>query len=160
VDDPVRTTSGAVAGAVVLSLVGGCAQPKDKDSGAPFFEVEYRQISKLPTCLGNRRIKVDREARVYTATNATECPPGERWSTPYPDSPTRTLSPAERKDLLNLIRESNFLDLAPRYGNDRDDGYQEEIDVDLAGKRHSVIVEQIDQPAFAKVRKALTSAAN
>jgi len=166
---------GAVAGVIALSLAGSCAKQRQSQAGehagpatartgavaAPTFEVEYRQISKFPTCLGNRRIKVDADAGVYLAVNATECPRGERWSAPYPATPARTLSDAERQHLLDVIRESGFLELAARYANDdRDDGYVEEIDVTIAGTRHSVVVDNVDQPPFMKVRRALVSAAN
>src|SRR5262249_6972299 len=104
--------------------------------------------------------KVDREARVYAAVNTAECPRGERWSAPYPAAPARTLSDGERKQLLDLIQSSGFLDLAPRYPSDRDDGSVEEIEVTVAGRHHSVAVEQVDQPGFTKVRQALVSAAN
>jgi hypothetical protein len=151
--------SAIVPGALVLSVIGPCARPDDDRAAPPEFEVEYRQVSKLPTCVGNRRIKVNRDARVYAAVNTTECPRGEQWSAPYPASPARTLSDAERRHLLGLIQSSGFLELAPRYPGDRDDGFREEIEVTVADRHQSVVVEQRDPPAFTRVRQALLGAA-
>lgn len=125
------------------------------------FEVEFRQISKFPTCLSNRRIRVDPRGNVFSAVNQTECDQGQVWSTPYPSAPARTLSDAERRDLLATIRQSGFLDLTPRHVNpDYEDGSIQEIDVIIGPDKHSVVMDNTDKPAFAAVRRALMSVVN
>ena len=134
--------------------------PPVADAAPTPFQVEYRQISKFPTCRNNRRIKIDERGNVFSAVNQTECARGKRWSTPYPAQPVRTLDLAARQRIADAIRDSGFFDLKPRYArDDRDDGYLEEIDATLGGKRHSVVVDNTDEPHFRRVRQALIRAA-
>jgi hypothetical protein len=125
----------------------------------PPFEVEFRQISKFPTCLSNRRIRVDRGGGVFAAVNQTECPEGSDWSTPYPSEPQRRLDERARHRLWETIQTSGFLALPSRQDAKAEDGTVQEIDVIAAGKTHSVSMDNTDDPAFAAVRSALTDIA-
>ena len=134
--------------------------PPTSDGGTtasvPEFAVEFRQISKFPTCLSNRRIKVDVHGNVFGAVNESECPRDQRWSTPYPSAPSATLTGEQRGRLFEVIRSSGFLDLDPRYVDEAyEDGSIQEIDVTIAGKTHSVVMDNTNNPAFEKVRRAL-----
>lgn len=183
---PATRASAAFAGALVALALASCARhPQEHtsskadpphaagDAGAAAgdaapgaaavlgFEAEFRQISKFPTCLSNRRIRVDARGNVFSAVNQTECDRGQVWSTPYPSAPVYTLSDAERRRLLDTIRQSGFLDLAPRYANpDYDDGSIQEIDVTMGPTTHSVVMDNTDAPAFEAVRRALISVAS
>lgn len=139
--------------------------PRDRPSpepastaAAPVFSVEFRRITKHPTCLGNERIKVDDQGAVFTATNQTECAPGTAWSTPYPASPRTRLTSVERNQLGQLLQTSGAMGL-PALSTDPNKattgGYREELDIALGGQRAVVAVEGTEVAAFSKVRQAL-----
>jgi hypothetical protein len=170
---PLMRTPPTVLAAALLALAcssprqpaaeGGDApapQPGARPAAAAPFEVELRTISKHPTCMGNRRIKVDARGNVFHAVNQTECAEGQAWSTPYPATPVRTLSTDDQQRLLAVIRQSGFLALQPSYQADVDDGSIQEIDATVDGRTHSVRLDNTDQPAFAQVRQALIDAAD
>jgi hypothetical protein len=125
---------------------------------ATTFTAEYRFISKFPTCLGNRRVKIDINGNVFAATNQTECDKGQAWSTPYPNHPVRTLGGPERQRIAAAIRSSGFLGLSSNSG-EVDDGAIEEIDVSVDGVPHTVRMDNATAPAFQQVRQALLGAA-
>ena len=104
-------------------------------------------------------MKIDADGAVFTATNQTDCPRGQVWSTPYPARPVRTLGEPERRRIAAVIRDSGFLGLASRDG-EVDDGSVEEIDASLDGVPHTVRMDNAIAPAFQQVRQALLDAAN
>jgi hypothetical protein len=163
---PAITTAALAAGLACSSpkqqpATGGDAVAAAPAAPAAGLEIEYRQISKFPTCLGNRRIKIDAEGNVFTAVNQRECASGSKWSDPYPAQPVRTLTPAARDQLAALVRDSGFLALQPRHEDPGvDDGSIQEIDAVIDGKAHAVSLDNTEQPAFARVRQALIDAAN
>lgn len=155
---------------VVLALSGdlscrGQARPSERASSGPdqdAVEIEYRSMTRFPTCRGNERVRIDREGRVFKASNLTECPPGERFSTPYPAQPGRVLSAAERRRLAALVRRSGFFDLPSHYSDPKratTDGRVEEIEVTLGPRHHIVAMENTTLPAFSEVRQAVLDAA-
>jgi hypothetical protein len=135
--------------------------PKPEPAGvaaAPVFSVEFRRITKHPTCLGNERVKVDDHGAVFTATNQADCAAGNAWSTPYPAAPRYRLSAAERDQLGRLIQSSGAMTL-PALSTDpakaTSDGYREELDIVLDGRHAVVAVEDTQVAAFSRVRQAL-----
>ena len=138
-------------------LAPGSATPTPTPTPTPApasFTAEYRQVSKQPTCLSNRRIKIDARGDVFAAVNQAECARGQAWSTPYPAQPTRTLTDAERAQLAGVIRHSGFWALSSQAA-EVDDGTIEELDVALDGATHSVRMDNATAPAFQQVRQAL-----
>jgi hypothetical protein len=133
--------------------------PSATTPAATTFSAEYRLISKFPTCLGNRRVKIDIQGNVFAATNQTECDKGQVWSTPYPNRPVRTLGDPERQRITVAIRSSGFLGLASR-SEEVDDGAIEEIDATIDGVTHTVRMDNAIAPAFQQVRQALLGAAD
>lgn len=121
------------------------------------FWVEYRFVTRFPTCLNNRRIRVHKGGKLYQARNTTDCVRrGQRWSTPYPKQPLQVLSEGELRDLIEEIRGSGFFGLKPRYERQVMDGYLEEIEVHLRGRKHTVTVINTTRPdAFQEVRDEL-----
>jgi hypothetical protein len=105
-----------------------------------WFTLEYRMITHFPTCRGNTRVKIDRDGKVWFMRSDRDCPRGVDFSAPYPDRPKAVLSPAERDGLLDLIVKGRFLDLVAPARGAAQDGYREEIAVDLAGRQRTVVV--------------------
>lgn len=135
---------------------GGAADPEE------VVEIEYRSISRFPTCRGNERIHIDRDGKVFKATNLTDCAPGEHFSTPYPAQPGRTLDTKERAGLVRAIRSSGFFNLPTHYSSPSKaatDGFIEEIEVTLGTPRHTVVMENATMPAFAQVKQRIIDAA-
>jgi hypothetical protein len=172
----------AARGVALAVAVVGCTRGADKndatgvptptrvapadaatDAGLAFqpFEIEYRSISKHPTCRGNTRIRVDGRGAVYRATNTRDCEPGARWSEPYPAQPIRTLDERALERLARLVLTSGLLDL-PAHSTDpkkvTQDGSKQEIEVTLGGKTHLVSIDNVDPAPFAAVRQALIDA--
>ena len=85
----------------------GCGGEATSES--PAFSLEYRMMSRFPTCLGNHRIRIDSSGAVYSVTNRSECPPGEQWSAPYPADPVRRLSRPERAALWREVEASGVM---------------------------------------------------
>ena len=127
-------------------------------AAVPAFSVEFRRITRHPTCRGNERIKVDDQGAVFTATNQADCAPGAAWSTPYPAAPRVRLAPAEREQLGQLIQRSGAMSL-PALSTDPNKatsgGYREELDIVLGGRHAVVAVEDTQVAAFTAVRQAL-----
>src|SRR5438477_367705 len=131
--------------------------PRPEPAGvaaAPVFSVEFRRITRHPTCLGNERIKVDDHGAVFTATNQAECASGTVWSTPYPAAPRYRLTSAERDQLGHLIQTSGAMSLPPLSTDPNratTDGYREELDIVLDGRHAAVAVESTEVAAFSRV---------
>jgi hypothetical protein len=136
--------------------------PPARQTAAAPFSIEYRRITRHPTCRGNQRIKVDAHGAVFTAVNQADCAPGTAWSTPYPASPSTQLPPAERDQLARLIRSSGAMDL-PALSTDPTkaamDGFRDELEIDLGGRHVVVAVEQTEVAGFSQVRQALVDLA-
>jgi hypothetical protein len=160
--------------ALLALAVVGCQKPSPRARDAAHeepaaaappalrpFEIEYRSISRFPTCLSNTRTRIDREGKVYTATNRTECAPGEAWSAPYPATPVRVLSAAQLDDLAGRVRDSGLLDLP---ADNRDpkraptDGRVQEIELVLGTRAHKVVIHDVAPAAFDKVHRLLVDA--
>ena len=149
---------------LLLPLLGaGChAVPASAQAASAPMDIEYRMITRFPTCRGNERTRVDAVGRVWKAQNLTDCAPGEKWSTPYPAAPLRTLSPRQRARLEETVEKEKFFELAPRHTDPNkvtSDGYVEEIEVNQGGRRHQVAAENGYMPAaFRKLRQLLIDA--
>jgi len=127
------------------------------------FTIEFRSITKFPTCRGNQRIKVDDQGGLYQMTNDADCPAGSAWTKPYPTQPGYQLSDDERARLGTLIETSGVLDLPPVSTDPKKaptDGHREELEIDFGGRHVVVAVEHTDVAAFSRVRQALIDLAS
>jgi len=134
---------------------GAGAAPEPSES----LRVEYRRIQAM-SCQGNQRVRIDPDGGLFVDVVTRDCPPGADWDGPWPTQPARTLDAAERARLRDLITASGFFGLPPRVEAPGHDGYRDELDVAVGGRRHSVTVERVEAPAaFARVRAAVLAAA-
>ncbi len=108
--------------------------------GSAAFSIEYRRITYFPTCRGNTRVKIDKDGKVWFQRSDKDCPRGENFSAPYPDQPRTTLDAEARALLFRRIVDGGFFELKPPARGPVSDGYREEIEVDLDGRRLTVTV--------------------
>jgi len=126
---------------------------------APPLSLEFRRIQAISS-RGNLRIRVTAAGEVFACLEQRDCPPGEDWSVPWPDTALRRLSPVEQRELARTLLASGFLDLPGQIVVAGRDGFRDEIDAALGARRHSVRVERAPAPvAFARVRAALLAIA-
>lgn len=146
----------------VLLVLAGCPQGSTPvlaggASDRVVFSVEYRSVTRHPTCLGNHRVKVDAQGRVFQARNDKECTEkGQRWSAPYPAQPARTLSAGELAALAQRVRRAGFFELPAQITDPRKattGGRVEEIEVQDGERRHQVSADNKSLPAFDEVRQ-------
>jgi hypothetical protein len=117
-------------------------------------------MTRMPTCLGNLRVRIDSGGAVFSATNATECSPGEIWSTPYPDAPTRRLTESERSRLRRAVEASGLLAM-PLVTDEGVtlDGVAEEIELGQGTEIRKVRVVNRSPEPFVAARDAILRAA-
>ena len=145
------------AALLMLASNPGGAAPAPRPAGR--FQVEYRRIQAM-TCKGNRRVRIDPDGKVFSDVATRDCPQGTDWNGPWPTAPVRTLDAAALARLRDEIDASGFFSLPARVERPGHDGFRDEIDASIGGRRHSVTVEHADAPpAFTQVRAALLRAA-
>jgi hypothetical protein len=109
--------------------------------------IEYRRIGRLPTCVGNERLRIETDGRVSHARNTAECEPGVQWSAPW--QAVGTLDAPALARLEQQIVETGLLRLPAQSIDDAaEGGKREEIDLVLDGRSHHVVVENVDPPPF------------
>ena len=109
--------------------------------------IEYRRIGRLPTCIGNERIRIEGDGRVLHSRNTAECEPGMLWSAPWQTAGTLDVSALAR--LEQQIVETGVLQLPAQSIDDATEGgKREEIDLVLDGRSYRVVVENTDLPSF------------
>lgn len=118
------------------------------------FELEYREISLFPTCIGNRRIRIEPDGRVREMCNVRECEPGEDWSAAWRE--VRKLTAPQLDRLIEMIEKGGLLSLPSSIINEvAVDGVREEIDVQLGERHHTVAVQNSTHPVFSRLQKEL-----
>jgi hypothetical protein len=118
------------------------------------FSIEYRKITRFPTCRGNQRVKIDTGGMLFSMTNDKDCPKGVLWNGPYA-APVGPLLAARVDALAALVADGGFFDLPAEVGQVGHDGYREEIEVSVGGRTHAVIRQSGSPDAFMRVRDAL-----
>lgn len=147
-------------GAVLCGLLAlaGCPQGSQAGASGDFF-IEYRAVTRHPTCLGNQRVKIDAQGRVFQSRNDKECTEkGQRFSAPYPAQPARTLSAGELAGLARRGRRAGFFDLPAQITDPKKSttgGQVQEIEVQDGGRRHQVSADNKTLPAFEEVRQLI-----
>ncbi len=112
--------------------------------------VEYRTIGRLPTCIGNERIRITADGEVSHSRNTVECEPGSVWSGSW-----RTAGRLDAAALARLARQivdTGVLEL------DRDsidetaqDGKREELDLTIGTSEYHFVVENTEPAPFRAV---------
>ncbi|MEO7731877.1 MAG: hypothetical protein ABIY55_12950 [Kofleriaceae bacterium] len=124
------------------------------------FRIEYRARAAL-RCKGNRRVKIEDDGRVFAMVQPTDCPDRTQpFPTPYDAQPVRTLSAAEVDRLAAAVAGSGLLALPDENVDARKkDGHREELELQLGGQRRTIATQNLELPAFARVRELILRAA-
>jgi hypothetical protein len=136
------------------------AGPADAAVALRPFRIEYRARAAL-RCKGNRRVKIEDDGRVFAMVQATDCPDrAQPFPTPYGAQPVRTLSAAEVDRLAAAVAGSGVLALPDENVDERKkDGHREELELELGGQRRTIATQNLELPAFARVRELILRAA-
>ncbi len=123
----------------------------------PAFVVEYRKIGLLGTCIGNERIRLADDGRVYHSRNTRECQAGEPWSADW--QLVGTLKPTELAELAHELRRSGLLQLPPVSVDDAaHDGKREELDIAIDGASQRFVVQNVEVAEFRRAVRELWGA--
>lgn len=116
--------------------------------------IEYRRIGLHPTCIGNERIRLEADGRLYWAKNSRECDEGQLWSEPWH---CRGRVGAESlAAMVRVIHDSGIAHLPALISDpDVEGGKREELALCLNGVSHDHILENAIHPAFAAVVRHL-----
>ena len=105
--------------------------------------IEYRRIGRLPTCIGNERIRIAAGGEVSHSRNTVECEPGVTWSAPW--RPVGRLDAAALARLTQQIIDTGILGLEP-----------ESIDETVQGERARKWISQSTNASTTSWRKTPT----
>lgn len=120
------------------------------------MELEYRQIGRGISCIGNWRVKVTADGTLLHARNTEDCDRGEVWSAPL--EPLRQLSESERAALWRLVEAEGILALDAHITDPKratSDGSMEQVVVVHEGQEHAVEVVDTRVPAIDRLRSHL-----
>lgn len=114
------------------------------------MEVEYRSIGRLPTCVGNERIRIHSDGEVSHSRNTVECDPGSAWSAPWRSA--GRIDAAAMARLSRQIVETGVLGLSPQtIDQQAQGGRREELDLSIDGRDYRFVAENTDPPPFRAV---------
>jgi hypothetical protein len=118
------------------------------------MELEYRSIGRLPTCVGNERIRIHGDGEVSHSRNTVECEAGSAWSAPWQS--------AGRMDAASMDRLSRQIVDSGLLGSSRQTidetaqgGRREELDLSIDGCEYHFVAQNTDPPPFRAVVKLL-----
>lgn len=112
--------------------------------------IEYRRTGRLPTCIGNERIRIGEDGQVFHSRNTVECDDGQTWSSDW--TAVGRLDAAAMASLADDLRASGILGLAARSTDDTaEGGAREEIDLTIDGRKYHWVVQNAAAPAFRAV---------
>jgi hypothetical protein len=115
--------------------------------------IEYRRIGRLPTCIGNERIRIAADSEVSYSRNIVECEADATWSAPW-----RTVGSLEAGALTRLtqqIIDTGILGLEPESIDEAEGGTREEMDIAIGERECHFVAENADPPPFRAVVKLL-----
>jgi len=116
--------------------------------------LRFQMISLAKGCRGNYRFVVRRDGAALLARNQrSDCPPPQRFDTPYPAAPTATLDGAARAAVQATIDRVGFFQLATGWRNRAgvDDGAMMILDIAGPAGLHRVVVMQGEHPAVKAI---------
>lgn len=112
--------------------------------------VEYRCISRHPTCIGNERIRLETDGRLYWSQNSRECDEGQLWSAEWQYQ--GRVGEEALQALMHRIRETAVLNVPEKSVNsETEGGKREELELYINGKIHRYRLENTTCPAFSAV---------
>ena len=115
---------------------------------------EYRNIGRLPTCVGNERIRITGDGEVSHSRNAVECEPGTVWSASW--RAVGRLDAAAMARLAQQIVDTGVLGLERESIDETaQDGKREELDITIGISEYRFVAENTDPPPFRAVVKLL-----
>jgi hypothetical protein len=126
----------------------------------PSLELELRRLSLGSSCVGNERVRIDRNGRVEFFRNERECAHGEAWTGDW--RPLGVLDPRALQKLGEAIQRSGVLDLpALTIDESVEGGGRVELDLRIGPEERHLAVQNSPCPAFETVvRQVLQMAAD
>ena len=116
--------------------------------------VEYRRIGRLPTCIGNERIRIAADGEVSHSRNTVECEPDVTWSAPW--RPVGRVDAAALARLAQQIIDTGILGLQPESIDETaEGGTREEMDIAIAEREYRFVAENTAPPPLRAVVKLL-----
>ena len=120
----------------------------------PLMTVEYRNIGRFPTCVGNERIRITGDGEVSHSRNTVECEAGIVWSAPWRTA--GRLDAAAMARLAQQIVDTGVLELdRESIDETAQDGKREELDIMIGTGEYCFVAENTDPPPFRAVVKLL-----
>ena len=116
--------------------------------------LEYRRLGRLPTCIGNERIRIASDGDVSHSRNSVECDDNAAWSTPW--RVAGRLDAAALTRLTQQIIDTGILGLeAASIDETAEGGTREELDLTIDGREYRFVAENTDPPSFRAVVRLL-----
>ena len=116
--------------------------------------LEYRRIGRLPTCIGNERIRITSDGEVSHSRNTLECESDTAWSAPW--RPVGRLDAAAVTRIRQQIIDTGILGVEPEsIDESAEGGTREELDIELDDREYRFVAENTDPPPFRAVVKLL-----
>ena len=112
--------------------------------------LEYRRLRRLPTCIGNERIRIASNGDVSHSRNSVECEADAAWSTPW--RPVGRLDAAALARLTRQIVDTGILGgEAASIDEAAEGGTREELDLSIDGRDYHFVAENTDPAPFRAV---------
>jgi hypothetical protein len=116
--------------------------------------LEYRRIGRLPTCIGNERIRITGDGEVSHSRNTVECESEAEWSASWRTA--GQLDAAAMARLTQQIIDTGILGLEPEsIDESAEGGTREEMEIALGDREYRFVAENTDPPPFRAVVKLL-----
>ena len=116
--------------------------------------VEYRRIGRLPTCIGNERIRIAADGEVSHSRNTVECESDVTWSAPW--RPVGRLDATALTRLAQQIIDTGILGLEPESIDEAAaGGTRQEMDIAVGGREYRFVAQNTDPRPFRAVVKLL-----
>jgi hypothetical protein len=116
--------------------------------------LEYRRIGRLPTCIGNERIRISSDGEVSHSRNTVECESEAEWSASWRTAGRLDATAMAR--LTQQIIDTGILGLEPEsIDESAEGGTREEMEIALGEKEYRFVAENTDPPPFRAVVKLL-----
>ena len=120
----------------------------------PEYVIEYHKKNLLPTCLGNERIQIDANGKVFYSRNSRECDEDEVWSDPLTE--VSQLNAAQLRKLMAEIKTSGVMKMPVQLIDDTaEGGMREELSIVIDDKKKYFTLQNSDHAGFKKAIRKL-----